>query len=269
MNYRQIAQPNLNITEQAGWCLSFARRVFGAPAVEATAWEAWENTTHKHRDRNFPQGVSVPVWFDWWGDVGEGYKRYGHAAVLHTDGKVWSSPLSGTARAWFASIDDLIRAFGGGMVYVGWSEDISGVRVIEQEDIMDARMTDNVWLGLYGEHVPEAKKNQWVGKKMDDMITAERASAKWKARNRAAKGLMDDNGQIDAVVLTATGSHASATQIKAYKGKNWHKVLDELRDKGNTVWKQNMNIVKKLYPEALKATSGDFVEVTDKLYKKK
>jgi len=136
-----------------------------------------------------------------------------------------------------------------------------------KEDIMDARMTDNVWLGLFGEHIPKDKQNYWVGKKMDDMITRERSSAGWKARDRAAKGLMDDSGQIDAVVLTATGSHATTTQIKAYKGKNWHKVLDELRDKGNTVWKQNMQIVKNLYPAALQASPGSVSEKLEKIKK--
>lgn len=130
--YRQIVQPNVNINEVAGWCLSYARRVFGAPAVESSAWEGWTHAKFKHENRDFPSGMSVPVWFDWTGDVGNGRHRYGHVAVKAADGKIWSSPLSGTGRAWFATVDDLTRAFGGGMRYVGWTEDISTVKVIEQ-----------------------------------------------------------------------------------------------------------------------------------------
>lgn len=101
---------------------------------------------------------------------------------------------------------------------------------IGEDDIMDARMADNVWLGLFGEHIPKDKQKQWVGKKMDDMVTAERATAKWKARDRAAKGLMDDKGQVDAVILNSFGRHFLDDELKKYKGKNWHKTLDELRE---------------------------------------
>jgi hypothetical protein len=135
---RQLVNPNFSIAENAGWCLSYARRVFGAPVVEWSAWQGWMMTEHPHEDRNFPAGVSVPVWFDWTGDVGDGnILRYGHVAVRRSDGKVWSSPLSGYGAAWFNSVDDLTRAFGNGMRYVGWSEDISDVKVIELGEPMD------------------------------------------------------------------------------------------------------------------------------------
>lgn len=144
---KQLVQPNIEIVEKAGWCLSYARRAFGADAVEPSAYVAWQNTKYKHLDRNFPQGVSFPVWFEWWGDLGSGRQRYDHVAVYHTDGKVWSSPLAGTGRAWFATIDDLVRAFGGGMKYLGWSEDISNVRVIKEEGMTteEARNIANGW----------------------------------------------------------------------------------------------------------------------------
>lgn len=147
---RQLVTPNFNVTETAGWCLRFSDKVFGLKAVYSTAWEAWTNTKFKHEDRNFPQGVAVPVWFDWVGDVGSGKRRYGHVAVRAADGKIWSSPLSGTGRAWFATVDDLIRAFGNGMRYVGWSEDISNVRVVEigEEMIQDTDQEYSRWRQL-------------------------------------------------------------------------------------------------------------------------
>lgn len=133
---RQLVHPNFNVTEISGWCLRFSDKVFGLQAAYPTAWSAWTATKFKHENRDFPGGVAVPVWFDWVGDVGSGRQRYGHVAVRASDGKIWSSPLSGTGRAWFASVDDLTRAFGNGMRYVGWSEDISNVKVIELEDNM-------------------------------------------------------------------------------------------------------------------------------------
>lgn len=132
---KQLVQPNFEIIENAGWCLQYARRVFGAPAVESTAWQGWMMTEHPHEDRNFPADVAVPVWFDWKGDVGDGHVfRYGHVAVRAADGKIWSSPLAGRGSAWFNTVDDLTRAFGGGMKYVGWSEDISNVKVVQLQE---------------------------------------------------------------------------------------------------------------------------------------
>lgn len=135
---RQLVPPNVAINEQAGRCLSYARRVFGAPAVESTAWEAWSKVQYRHTDRSFPIGVAFPVFFDWWGQLeGDDQKyQYGHAAVQTADGKVWSSPLTGYGRAVFASVDDLVRSFGNGMKFVGWSEDISGVKVMEGDNVV-------------------------------------------------------------------------------------------------------------------------------------
>jgi hypothetical protein len=134
---RQLVDPNFSIVENAGWCLQYARRVFSAPAVESTAWQGWMMTEHPHEDRNFPEGVATPVWFDWKGDVGDGHIfRYGHVAVRAKDGKIWSSPLSGRGSTRFNSVDDLTRAFGNGMKYVGWSEDISNVKVVEIGETM-------------------------------------------------------------------------------------------------------------------------------------
>ncbi|WP_153008333.1 hypothetical protein [Rhodococcus pyridinivorans] len=138
MAWKQLVQPNVAINETAGLCLQYAKRAFNNFTSGTNAWDAWEAAQYKHRDRNFPEGVAVPVWFDWTGTVKwtDGIwrtQRYGHAAVRMPDGKIWSSPLTGHGRAWFASVDDLARAFGGGMTYVGWSEDISGTRVTKDE----------------------------------------------------------------------------------------------------------------------------------------
>lgn len=171
MSWRQLITPNIAINENAGWCLSYARKVFGRPVVEPTAWQGWQNAKYKHTDRNFPQGVSFPVWFDWWGDVGNGYHQYGHVAVVHTDGRVWSSPLSGYGRAWFNSIDDLTRAFGNGMKYVGWSEDISGARVITKGESMINKSTHNKLIrGLINRPPNASEIKRDVGKRTTSAV---------------------------------------------------------------------------------------------------
>lgn len=128
-----------------------------------------------------------------------------------------------------------------------------------EEDIMDARMTDNVWLGLFGEHIPKDKQNYWVGKKMDEMISKERASAKWKARDRAAKGLLEDKGQVDAVILNSFGRHVTDEEFKRYKGKNWHATLDAIRKTADF----------KVHHDSAKAIAGEFEEVKEELFRRK
>jgi len=132
----QLIQPNYAINIKAGLCLKYSRSVFGIDAVYDPAWQAWQKVQYRHEDKNFPD-ASVPVWFDWWGKLpGDTVKKqYGHVAVRDKSGIIWSSPLSGIGRAWFNSIEDLVKAFGNGMKYVGWSEDINNVRVVQEEEI--------------------------------------------------------------------------------------------------------------------------------------
>jgi hypothetical protein len=168
----QLVNPNFDVVETAGWCLQYARRVFGAPAVESTAWQAWMMTEHPHEDRNFPDGVAVPVWFDWKGDVGDGFIfRYGHAAVRAADGKIWSSPLSGRGSARFNSVDDLTRAFGNGMKYVGWSDDISNVKVIELGDkTMDRETVNYAYRSVMDTEPTDEQVKYWVGREAKELL---------------------------------------------------------------------------------------------------
>lgn len=164
---KQLVSANVNIVEIAGWCLRYTDRAFGLKAVYGTAWEAWLATKFKHQDRNFPAGVAVPVWFDWTGDVGSGRKQYGHAAVRTADGKIYSSPLKGTGRVWFNSVDDLAAAFGGGMKYVGWSEDLSNVKVIELGEEMPAITREQIqwhYRLIAGAEATEQEIRNYVGK---------------------------------------------------------------------------------------------------------
>ncbi len=164
MSYKQLAEPNVDITEKAGLCLQFSRRGFGATKIEDTAYDAFQNTQFKHFDRNFPEGVSFPVWFEWWGSIkwSDGVtrtQRYDHVAIRHKDGKIYSSPLTGVGRSVFNSVDELARAFGAGMKFYAWTEDISNVRVIEEEEMRKFNEGDreNKNTAFYGEDLGRFK----------------------------------------------------------------------------------------------------------------
>lgn len=121
MSYRQLKQPDLSVKGISGFCLNYARRVFGVGAKYPNAWKAWENTKYKHKDRKLPN-VSVPVWFS--------YKRggvnLGHVAVNVPGRGLYTSPIGG--KSFYRSLADFEHAVSN-CKYVGWSEDINGVRV--------------------------------------------------------------------------------------------------------------------------------------------
>lgn len=129
--YEQLVAPNLGTVGRYGWCLEYARKVFGAPVVEPTAWRGWENAKHKHANRNLPN-VAVPLWFDYW----QSGTRYGHVVVYVPNRGYFSSPYNHTSNyAVLGSIQEVERIYG--CVYVGWSEDISNVRVARPKGAHD------------------------------------------------------------------------------------------------------------------------------------
>lgn len=169
--YTQLVPPNLTIIGRLGYCLEYARKVFGAPAVEPTAWAGWEATQYKHEDSNLPTDVSVPLWF-----------RYpangtapGHVAVNVPGIGIYSSPYNTpTGHAVLTSIPDIERKYG--VSYVGWSEDISNVRVVKEGDTMTPtqRQTQaedivtELYLKSTGNYPTPDQASYWVPRVRDD-----------------------------------------------------------------------------------------------------
>jgi hypothetical protein len=132
MSYKQLVQPNLNATGQVGLCLAFAEDVFNTAREFPYATKAWQATKYRHLDQNFPSDVAVLLWWS--------YKQngadYGHVAI-HVPGKgILSSPWQkGTTHAWLPTIAKLESIYSDGgihpLTFLGWSEDLAGVRVAE------------------------------------------------------------------------------------------------------------------------------------------
>jgi len=123
-NYIQLVQPNLNIVGVDGECLVYVREINGAPPVYPTALVAWQNTQYKHAGSTPPSNISVPIWFDWETD--------GHVAEW-AQGKIYSTTAQGDKI--FSSIQNLMDYIGGGIEYLGWSEDINNARVVEPQEV--------------------------------------------------------------------------------------------------------------------------------------
>lgn len=139
----QLITPNLDpyiysdgklITDWLGWCLAYVRSAFGTGFAGSTALEGWNKyALNKHADKNIPNGVYVPIFFN-------GYSNMGHAAIVYHNGnswKMWSSPVSHKpyADVWTAtSLDGLINIiktrYSSTCNYLGWAEGLSGKLII-------------------------------------------------------------------------------------------------------------------------------------------
>jgi hypothetical protein len=111
---------------EGGLCLKFVRECFNVPAFEATAMDAW-NKGHKIMGTP-PFGVDVPVYFSLENNPA------GHVAVRLADGRVASSSQAGKHSAPFyhGSIDALIKYYGQGIKYLGWSDVLGGTQIVKE-----------------------------------------------------------------------------------------------------------------------------------------
>lgn len=130
----QLVTPNPDTQDYAGFCLRFTQTVWGAPAQHNSAWEAWEATTYKHSVAEPLPNVGVILWFEHFGSYGEPpvYMNWGHVVSFIPGRGFLSSPVGalGTyGQSWFDTIEQVEQTFNA--KYVGWSEDINGLRVAE------------------------------------------------------------------------------------------------------------------------------------------
>jgi len=147
MSWAQTITPDPAISCRPGWCLEYVRRTYGLPARYLTATEAWEASPSKHRDRNFPPGVWVPVWYALAGVPA------GHVVLRAPDGSCYSTTDLGrfTPRR-HPNLADLERVYAGAglpLTYRGWSEDVAGTPVITPATIRPAGTPNTKdWLAM-------------------------------------------------------------------------------------------------------------------------
>jgi len=212
MTFTQLVIPNPDIDCQPGWCLQYVRQAFGAPIVEPTATAGWANAQFKHEDRNFPENCFVPVWFSLTTEPA------GHVALMCPDGSVYSTSDDSTVPHHHPSLDDLIAYYWRNpLTYLGWTEDISNVRVVESE--LDMAQEIEI-TAVQAESIVEATVNR-LWDKLDNKV---RISAV----------------QAESIVAATTGRTTSAIEdaasiVDSIPEEYAQKVLDLLAARiGNT-----------------------------------
>lgn len=117
---RQINNPVEDFYQE---CLRFARFCFGD--VPSATWnrpnsakEAYLDTLHRHGP-TVPAPVGVPGWYSG-GD-------FGHVVLLIGDGTCLSNDIRRKGKIDRVPVNEITRRWG--FKYLGWTEDINGVRV--------------------------------------------------------------------------------------------------------------------------------------------
>lgn len=125
MPFKQIKFP-LDKPDYHGFSLRQVQDSFRAPVMHNTAWEAWEATEHKHGPEEPLPNAYVPVWF--WTSA-QGIMPLGHVLIWDPDSKkLFGTPRSGCGIETY-DLKQVVNEF---TKYVGWSEDINGLRVAEE-----------------------------------------------------------------------------------------------------------------------------------------
>ena len=182
MAWRQTLSPNLDndpnnplyiwsggsiLTDWYGWCLAVVAGSYGARGSSYSAKTAWQANSTRHWDRNIPEGVYVPLWYEG-GD-------YGHVVIGYRKGNylsIWSSPYThiATFQYFEGDLNWLLDYIG--QVYrvgsfSGWSETVLDSRVIEYQTETKPKPTPEP--EPEPEPTPEPEPGEDNGK--DDMVT--------------------------------------------------------------------------------------------------
>ncbi len=162
---QQLVQPNLTIVGKPGYCLAYTEDVYGTPHLYANATEGWQQAQFKHTDQP-PAGLSVPLWFSF--DDPDGH------VCVWANNQVYSTTAQGMKT--FANVQALLNYMNNGtvnehMVYLGWSEDLATVRIVEESpvekvDLSAARIFAYFILGRNGVYNPV---NALAGQCDDDL----------------------------------------------------------------------------------------------------
>lgn len=101
-----------------GYCLKYVRTCFGIASKYPSAISAWNNAKHRHGPTSAVP-VGVPVFFRG--------GRYGHVAISVGNGKCRSTDYPRRGVVSEVAISTLAKNWN--YPYIGWTEDLNGVRV--------------------------------------------------------------------------------------------------------------------------------------------
>lgn len=219
----QLKQPNLATVGALGYCLKYAREVFGVASKYATAWDGWVNAKFKHQDQNFPN-VAVPIWFSY----PPGGTSPGHVAVRLGNGQIYSSPYqSNTTHAVLNSIAEVEQHYRA--KYVGWSEDINDVKVIDLGADMTLDQAKELvkQIGIISGDA-NVSKDSWITDQANHVVADPNYAAALIRQELNAGNALVNDGDITNVYLPTIGRDHNPNDVMAWNGKIWKPFIYDL-----------------------------------------
>jgi hypothetical protein len=136
-NYYQQVRKYRDVPYTGGLCLKATQDAFSPPdnfQKQAYAMAAWDMETRSGAAKTSlpPSGVAVPIWFDLTA-LGNDRTTRGHIAISLANGKVASASLGGYHTNLYIhnNISDLMKYYGQGIKYLGWSSWLEGVQIVK------------------------------------------------------------------------------------------------------------------------------------------
>lgn len=135
MTWIQRVTPNTNVLGYSGGCLAYVDDGVNPPQRQPTAQSSWElavRTGAAHPGQEPPLNVWVPVYYS----INNGpWAGYGHVAWFYSDGNntvIYDSEFGcGNRIGPYSGGADLFNYMGWQMSYLGWSEAVDGLRIVE------------------------------------------------------------------------------------------------------------------------------------------
>ena len=139
MAWKQLIQPNINISARAGMCLEYVDNAIRATQRTYTAQIAHDTAKQKgwvRASQSYPSGV----WFVLFWSIDNGdYQGQGHVALAFVDDsgnlQIHDSEVHRNAREPYTSLEELANWFGSvgtKMTFLGWSIGADGTLLIEE-----------------------------------------------------------------------------------------------------------------------------------------
>lgn len=162
---KQLVSPNLTVQGKAGWCLWVAQEVWGVPHLYPKAIDAWNASSASNHTDGLPD-VSVPVYWTFY-DRSVGVE-YGHIATYVPNRGIYSSPFNSSyGGEWYPSLQALTERVnqiaGANCRYLGWSETLSGVQLVIEEEDMTIPDADNYYW-RYGQDLAERLRGRQLSR---------------------------------------------------------------------------------------------------------
>ena len=140
MAWKQLIQPNINISARAGMCLEYVDNAIRATQRTYTAQIAHDTAKQKgwvRASQSYPSGV----WFVLFWSIDNGdYQGQGHVALAFVDNQgnmqMHDSEVHRGARQPYTTLSELANWFGSvgtRLTYLGWSIGVDGTILIEKK----------------------------------------------------------------------------------------------------------------------------------------